>query len=834
MQALPAAWVVRFAQPVWLIAAAAAPLPVIWALRARRRGRWLSWVSVALQCGAVVAAAVALARPSLPAGRKASRPWLILRDVSPSMRGQMDPVPAWPDDLPKEAMHFAEAVLPPGRPADPSAPATFAAGALKLAEARADGLAGVVVVTDGQFHDVDWPAAARALGRTGLRVMVVGRNTPPRDARIADLSADRPAGAAAAELRLTVVANARMRRTVIVRRAEPDGEPILTRTLELLPDSPVSLRLTDAAPADRAVAYRAALGEPDEVPENDAASALVLPRQERLAFVAAAQADRREGFQAALGLAVAAVAPAGAPADAAGWMDYAAVVLVDASGELLDGPRRAALARYVRGGGGLVLVGCGPCRSPADHADPLDRVAALVANPYQRTPLHVIVVLDVSGSMAEPVGSPGGGRRKYDQAAEAVLALKRHLTPDDRVTAVVFSDSARPVYASGAGPCDFAELRARLNAVSPGGRTRAGPALLAAADVPHLPNRQGLVLLVSDLLTEPFAPAAVEAAFRRNDLRLAIVAVSAGAEEPPSGPGGTPLADLARRLEAPLRRTDSLAGLAEIFAAFLRNRRGNPIRLGRFEPAAGTLFAAQPEKLPPLDAYLLSAANPGAEVLARVDGDGLIARRQAGLGRSVSLAVPLAGHNRLLGTWPGLDGLLARAARWAMRPAADGRFAARVDRTGGQIHLRIDARGPDGPVNVAGLAVRAVGPSHTDDPPREAQLAQVGPGRYEGSIAAPPGAVGLQVLDATGRVVWRGPAGGTYPREFAALGADWEALRKLADLAGGRVVRESDLASAAGKWDVRRRVAVWPHAVLLALAAMLLDWALTRVRRGQP
>lgn len=168
-----------------------------------------------------------------------------------------------------------------------------------------------------------------------------------------------------------------------------------------------------------------------------------------------------------------------------------------------------------------------------------------------------------------------------------------------------------------------------------------------------------------------------------------------------------------------------------------------------------------------------------------------------------------------------------------MRPAADGRFAGSVERTGGQIHLRIDARGPDGPVNVGGLTVRAVDPSRTDEPPRQAQLAQVGPGRYEGSVAAPPGPVGLHVLDPAGRVVWHGAAGGTCPREFAALGADWDVLRRLADLAGGRVVRESELTSAAGKWDVRRRVPAWPHAVLLALGAMLLEWALTRVRRGQ-
>ena len=826
----PIAIVVRFVHPWWLVALAAATVPVLLAARARRRGRRVGRFSVALQCIAVCAAVGALSAPEAMLGRTADAPWIILRDVSPSTRGQSDGDGPWDPKLPREQFHFADAILAAG--AEPGADETNASPALRLAAGRAPNAAGVVIETDGRFHDADWPAPAAALGRTGVDVIIVPMDSPPPDARIAELRARRAAGGRC-ELRVTVRAEAVQRRTVTVRRGGPAGAELWRRTLDLLAGDAATFRLTDPAiPAGRSAVYHATISPGDQFPENDRAAVLVPPATRTVAVVAGEGVELPADLPGLLGVRTEALAASGAPVAAAGWMNYAAVLLADSTGALLGAAQRGALAEYVRGGGGLVLIGAGPHGRPADREDPLNRVAALVANPYERTPLKVIVALDASGSMTQrsDAGAGGTGRVKFDVAAGAVMALKSHLTPRDALAVITFSDKPTRIYDSGGRRPDFVRLRDALAAVRPGGPTNAGAALAEAARHPAPEGLRGAVLLVSDLISKRFDAAETAAAFRRRKLSLAIVEIQTAGD----APGATvDLERLAAMLDAPHVRRETLAGLAEIFARFVRDARGEPIRRGNFPVTVRRrLFGLGAAKPPRLDAYVLSGRRRGAEVIAAVGADAILARRTVGLGRSVSAAVPLeTPHNPQWRTSPAWRGVLAAATRWVLAPEGDPRFDGGLATRKGTILLTIEARDARGPMNLLKLTALSAG-AEADGNAVATVLVQTAPGRYEARVgSADDGLVSVAVRDAGGRTVWRGSHGGTVPREFAALGADWQSLRRLAALTGGRMVAARDLPAAGRKARSRRYSPLWQFFLAAALAIMLLEWALTRVWR---
>jgi len=816
---------IEFSEPLWLLGLVLCVLPALLAWRAKRRGSRIATANVCLQALAVAAVAFALARPGVPLGAKAALPYLILRDVSASTRGQSDRELDWPAELPAQNYDFAASVAREGPP--PAEDRTNAAAALRLAAARRKEVGGVVIWTDGQFTDSAWRGAAASLAVGGGDVLIVPMESPPGDARIVELQANRRGPRV--ELRVTVSASGWQRRRLTIRRQDRPETPLLTRELTMPPGDSVTIRLSDSPPADQAAVYRAALDAGDAFEENDRAAAMVLPSVQRVAFVGADDAALRAALDEKLNMPVDSLDPAAGSQPA--WTDYAAVVLVDATGTLLDAARRSRLARYVRGGGGLVLIGAGPHRSPADRADPLNAVAALQANPHQRRPLKLAVVLDASGSMADRARDAAGrpGQIKFDLACQAVLSLKRHLTAGDAMSVIAFSDSPSVVYDSAGGRIDFGALGEALGAVRPAGPTRAHPALgLATADAPRR-GRDGLVVLVSDLRTEPFDVPAMAERFTARKWSLAVVATQARSDAPP---GASPLERLARSLGAPLIRGRSLRDLADVFVRLLRDARGDAIRRGDFSVVVEAPPFGAELGPPPLDAYLLCAAAPDSRVLLRAGGDPILARRRVGLGRSAALALPIQGrYNAAWRSYLQRGDLLAAAVLWSLRPAGDEGFTGELERTDAGARLRIRAGDDDVPINflkLSAMVEAADGQSHAS----AVDLRQTAPGVYEATLGEAPGPLGVVVRQGPdARVVWRGSMGRTYAREFAATGANWSNLRQLARLTGGRIVSTNDLGYWTRRWAARRYTPLWPWLLAAAVVAMLLDWATARIWR---
>ncbi len=817
-----AASIIRFDQPWWLLFAVAGVLPAAVAAVAVRHGRHIGRLGVALQTAAVVLVGAALARPMLRWGGSSRLPMLLLQDVSASTRGQDEPLKL-PEAVAFERVDFAASL------GDDQINDTQIAPALRLALSRSDGISGVIIHTDGQFLDEGWPQQAEALGRGGKEIIIVPMASAPPDARISDLSSLRRADGGI-ELRLTVTANATQQRTLRLWQDGDEDHPLMNRQLKLLVGESSTFCMSVMPPSDRATVYQAALSAGDDFPENDSAARIILPNRSRIAVVSAGQYPL-EDLSVAIGLPVAAVSPEEAPASAAGWMDYAAVVLLDADGELLSPAQREAIAEYVRSGGGLVVIGAGPHKSAGDREDPLNRVSALLANPYERRPLEVIVVLDASGSM----GETGGGAMKFDTASEAVISLRRHLTLQDGLAVITFADKPTKIYDSGPAQADFAELADAMRRVSPRGATKVEPALDLAANRIISDGRQGLVVLVSDLRTEDFDVASITHLFEQRKLSLAVVAIAAGKDASTQ----YPLESLAENLGSPLVHRTGLEDLAKIFAGFISEARGSDSRTGEFTATAGTdLFGRDTGKLPPLDEYIFCATQNGAEKLATVGGDVILARRKVGMGRSVSLAVPLTGsHNESWRNWPKLNNLLAGAVRWSEFAEADPRFVGEIIRRSGMIIVRVIAADATGPMN--GLKLLATvdcigGPAS----PRQLKFSQAAPGVYETTINLTDSdktGLAITVSDAAdGRILWRAAVPAMCLPEFMQTGADWNSLNRLAKLTGGRIVAANELVKTPLQLEHKSYSPVWQYMMVLATMIMLLEWSLTRLlRRGK-
>ena len=811
-----------FAQPWWLMALVASGGPILLAAAARRRGRQIARLSVILQCVALAALALALARPSMQIPQAAAKKWLVLNDVSASTRTQRDR-----DDLPSEITPrldyaFAAGVAPVGEDLD--ANETNLAAALRLASARSDELAGVIVRTDGMFTDTHWPAAAETLARSGVTVALVALDRPPRDVRIAGFTTARAAGRKV-NLRVSVISNAVTDSEIEIRGGSGEGVNLLKRKINLLPSEPVTISLVADVGEDRGASFSAVLTGGDRFSENDRGTAVVGPVVRQVALIGASGGYKPAGLAAVLGMPLDVLSPRqlGAGAEALG--NYAAVVLVDDTGGLLTPAQRRGAGQYVRHGGGLVILGAGPHRSPADRLDPLNRAAALVPNPYDRKPMALTVALDASGSMGQTVESTTGQLMKFDQAAEAVLSLKRHLTGRDTLRVIVFADRAREIYTSGPARPDLGELASALRAVRPTGATNVFPALELAAKNPPDAKRQGLLIIVSDLQTEKFDPPRAAEMLKKAKIDLAIVAISA----PTATPSTEPLETLKKLLDAPLEKRDHLVGLAGIFAGFLRSVRGSAIRRGDFtliSPDQSPDSAALAGKS--ANAYILSAAVGDAGVTLRIAGDDILARRTVGLGRSVSLALATSGgaNHGLLAT-DEFTGVLAAATRWSARRAPDARFSGQVTRSGRQALVNVTAADPVGrPINMLELSVGAL--TGGDESARKIPMRQVAPGRYAEKFALGERASTFHVTGAGGRVVWQGDLQKTYPREFDAIGPNYANLHRLASLTGGQVVEPQDLARIARTTNQTGRWELWPWLAAVALALMLLDWLASR------
>ncbi len=645
----------------------------------------------------------------------------------------------------------------------------------------------VVLATDGRVDERQTAEAGLALASRGIRVRVAPRGRPrAEEVWLGHLAVPgRVAPGAPASGTLAVAGPPGAIAVVALRL---DGAGVEERAVPLPPSGRATVRFDLPASGPGWHAVTASLRPPAGATENDRLEAgFVVGGPPRVLLVnasALAPALRAAGCEVEEQLRD------------LGAFDL--VVLRDLPAHVLpDGG--AGVSEFVAAGGGLAVLGGPSSFGPGGwQGTPLEACLPVTCAPAGEGFL-AIVLLDRSGTMAEPFAGPGG-TPKVLAARSAAQRLVAALPADARVLFVPFTAELPPQVAeqdlaTEDGRQRISQALARLTQA--GGGTALRPPLLLAAEAAGRAGRSKvLCLLVTDgRLEGENADDVLEAAaaVRRTGARLSVLAVGRDADE-------SFLARLAG--EATVARVGGGGELEEAFLAALREAEGEGrILVGRREVRRGEAPGAADLPLPPpVEGLVRTWARPEGAVLLSAGQDlPLVALRRFGLGRTLAVTTdPLS-------DWaPGweADGLLLRLLSMVRRPAAMAGPRAEVEEADGRLRIRVDLPGAEAGVDGAlerpgrpGVALR---------------FTPAGDGRLEASCAWPgPGPARLRLSSAAGDADVG--VGIPYPSEFAASGPDENRLARLTAAIG------EGATPAAPARDARAATG------LVALALLVLD-----------
>lgn len=485
---------------------------------------------------------------------------------------------------------------------------------------------------------------------------------------------------------------------------------------------------------------------------------------------------------------------------------YQAVILANVPrgpGELTEDQDRL-LTRYVRDlGGGLLVIG-GPeaLGAGAWQGSELEKILPVeLEPPTQRTlPAGALVlVIDRSGSMDQPMAGGGPMDKQRAAAQSAVLSL-RTLLPGDQVGVVAFNGAAEwivPLTPNHAA----ADVERRILSITSAGGTNIFPGLeLAYNALARLPADQAAVrhiLLLTDGQSNPGDYDALLDKCRAAKITLSTVAVGPDADT-------ALLSSLAAKGRGSAYVVNTAGQLSQVFIREARTLRRaliheppDPIQPLVRPDAADLLKGLNGQPPPPVTGMVLTArrSDPTVEVPLIAPGiqhDPILAFWQTGLGRC-AVFTPDA-SSRWAANWvasPAFGSFWSQLLRSVSRPPMSSDFEVRTLREGNRTRLIVEATGSAGAaLNFYTFAGKLAGPDPRQ-PPADVRLSQVGPGRYEALLDTPdPGAYVAAVQYAgPNRTAGTLLAGVAVPAsaEFRDLHSNDSLLSQIATRTGGRM-----------------------------------------------
>lgn len=512
---------------------------------------------------------------------------------------------------------------------------------------------------------------------------------------------------------------------------------------------------------------------------------------------------------------------------------FDAIILSDVSADFISLAQMQALERYVRDiGGGFIMAG-GPNSFGMGgyYGTLIERILPVRFDTERRREQPVLalaLVIDKSGSMS---GTP------IELAKEAARATASMLAPDDLIEVIAFD--SRPTTVVRLTPArNRSKIQSDIGRLSAGGGTNIFPALdQAYRDLSTARARTKHVILLSDGQSPTEGISELVQVMAAEGMTVSTVGLGPGADR-------ALLQGIADEAGGRFHHTNDPYNIPRIFTRETSQVTRSAVVEEFFRPVVESrveLIRGVPiDTAPYLRGYVSTRMRPPpAELILSSDlGEPLLARMRVGLGQTVAWTSDV--KNRWAVDWlrwPGYSTFWAQLTREVMRQRRAGvEHYMSTEVVGGMVHVTVDAQGADDSfVNGLDTTLRVIDPRDADNP-TELPMRQTAPGWYETRF--PMGRAGTFLLradhrDEDGRVVAHSAAtvAAPYPEEYLTVETDRAILEQATNLTGGVAqVDPTSVFEADDDEGVEYHRQLWPYLIALAIALMLLDLLLRRVR----
>lgn len=681
--------------------------------------------------------------------------------------------------------------------ARPFGGATNIADALQLGLALlpAEGHRRLALLSDGGENRGTAREIAHAAAAQGVPIDVVplSGSADGLDAQIA--GATLPAAAREGQrlpLRVDLESNTPVTGRLVV--TGPDGSAIATTPVKIGAErQTIDILLPEAPAGFNRYTVRLEVPEDARIQNNAIETFSYVRGKPRVLLVAQSPADAT-GLERALRAAqvdVAVVNPASMPGTFGELIRYDAIALVNVPRTMFSDETMQRIAAYVRDfGGGLLMVGgpqsFGPGgwrNTPVEAALP---VTMDIPERQRQPPVSVVVVIDISGSMA----ATEDGIPKLSLALEGARRIAMLLRDEDELTVIPFDDRPGVIV----GPLPGSQRDAvieQMNRVSLGGSgINIHDALVVAARYTRAskhPVRHIITITDGNDTVQQEGALDIVRSLYGEGVTLTSIAIGQGDHVPfirdmaAVGGGRTFLTE--RAADIP----DLLTGEAQtIIAPYIVEGAVTPQR-GTPHPVLRGIEAA-----PDLYGYVLTTLRETAQAaLVAPDGTVLLAAWQYGVGRSLAWTSDLSGRwAKEWVAWDALPQFSAQLFAWLLPQQISDTLTIATRPVGDALVVEVIARTPDGAPQT-GLLVDARLIA-ADGALVETALREVSPGQYRTSLdSLPAGAYLVQIVarDRQGTPVTSATGGAAMPlsAEYRSQAGDDRVLEELASITGGRI-----------------------------------------------
>ena len=488
---------------------------------------------------------------------------------------------------------------------------------------------------------------------------------------------------------------------------------------------------------------------------------------------------------------------------------YQLIILNNLDLTMFNDAQKARLESYVRGGGGLLLIGGERQVYKEDkQLDALDRaLPAKLAPPRSPEGTCVALIIDKSSSMEG---------RKIELARLSAIGVVDHLRPIDYIGVLIFDNSfqwAVPVRRAE----DKSLIRRLISGITPDGGTQIAPALTEAYRrvLPSKATFKHIVLLTDGISEEGDS---FDLAKEASAHQVTISTVGLGQD--------VNRAYLERVAVVSGGRSYFLnepQGLEQILLKDVKDYSGSTTIEKPLTPivvhTAEILDGVGMESAPALKGYARFAAKPTSDVILNVDPerkDPLYVRWQYGLGRAAVFASDAKSRwAESWVSWPGFDKFWINTTRDLLTHTNPTEANARFDPANNRVDVmyRLAAGTPE-PTTIPEIFI--LGPNGFE---KNIPIVKTAPGVYSGSLRTERLRGIYRIRPVTDTAAF--PEIGLYrpEQELQDRGSNVRLLQQISNFTGGRFNPSTSSVFDTGGRSIYTSVQFWPG--LLGLAIVL-------------